>query len=121
MNQLNQHEMTVAGTANIDRPAQDILNVDCWEKVYDYLSFEDIYNMGQTCKRLHRIAGLYVQQYFPAVCGEIKTYDTSTIQNGFNEYISELHIRGLPGAMEFNYYLDHYSFLSIKKLTLIQI
>ncbi|XP_031635386.1 uncharacterized protein LOC116348505 isoform X2 [Contarinia nasturtii] len=33
------------------------LNIDCFEEVFDYLSLKDFTAMGQTCKRMQRIAG----------------------------------------------------------------
>lgn len=41
------------------------LNDDCWEHVYDYLSFEDVLAMGQTCNRMNQMSGYYVREYYP--------------------------------------------------------
>lgn len=60
MNQLNQHEIVVG-----ERAGQDMLNVVCWEKVLDYLSFEDIRRISRTCKRLQQIGRVYIEDNLP--------------------------------------------------------
>lgn len=37
------------------------LNVDCLNKIFDYLSFEDVHSIGETCKPMLQIAGEYFQ------------------------------------------------------------
>lgn len=41
------------------------LNVDCFEKVFDYLSKEDLHTFGLTCKRMSRMVGHYFRQEMP--------------------------------------------------------
>lgn len=38
---------------------------DCWEHIFDLLSLKDIFAMGETCIRMHRMAGYYLREYFP--------------------------------------------------------
>lgn len=40
------------------------VNVDCWEKVFDYLSLEDILAMSATCLRMRQIGGHYFRENF---------------------------------------------------------
>lgn len=40
------------------------VNVDCWEKVFDYLSLQDILNMSATCLRMRQIGGHYFRENF---------------------------------------------------------
>lgn len=40
------------------------LNVNCWEKVFDYPSLRDILSMSQTCKRMQLIGGHYYRDNF---------------------------------------------------------
>ncbi|XP_031640983.1 uncharacterized protein LOC116352482 [Contarinia nasturtii] len=42
------------------------LNIDCFEEVFDYLSLSDLTAMGQTCKRMERIAGHCFQLSYKA-------------------------------------------------------
>lgn len=37
------------------------LNVDCLNKIFDYLSLQDVHSIGQTCKPIQQIAGDYFQ------------------------------------------------------------
>lgn len=41
------------------------LNADCYEHIFDYLSLKDILRLGETCKRMHQMAGYYFREYFP--------------------------------------------------------
>lgn len=43
------------------------VNVDCWEKIFDYVSLREIIAMGQTCKRMRRVAGYYFHRNFAYV------------------------------------------------------
>lgn len=53
------------GNAITVQPTQFLkLNVDCWENIFDYLSFHDIISMSKTCKRMQQIAGHYYQDTF---------------------------------------------------------
>lgn len=40
-----------------DQPPYLKLLVDCWEHVIDFLSFEDLLAMGQTCKAMNHLTG----------------------------------------------------------------
>lgn len=42
------------------------LTIDCFDEIFEYLSLDDLYSVGQTCKRLQKIAGVYFKQNFPA-------------------------------------------------------
>lgn len=41
------------------------LNDDCFEEIFGYLSINDLYSFGQTCRRINRIAGMYFQRNYP--------------------------------------------------------
>lgn len=119
-----QHENMNADAVIDDRPVQEILNVDCWQKIFDYISFDELYNMSQTCKRLRQIGGRYFQENFPilygsfkgdgqGICFRIWESDDHVPQNGLNEFIQKVVIRG-----ELKRYLRIESFRSIRELTL---
>lgn len=42
------------------------LDIDCFEESFDYLPFKDLVNVGETCKRLQRVAGYCYQQNYSA-------------------------------------------------------
>lgn len=43
------------------------VNVDCWEKIFDFLSLADILSMSQTCLRMRQIGGHYFRQNFHGI------------------------------------------------------
>lgn len=60
---------TVAtATVNINLPNQPPhsmkVNVDCWEKISDYLSLADILAIMQTCVRMHEMVNYYCRLNF---------------------------------------------------------
>lgn len=73
------------------------LIADCWEHVFDYLSFKDILQMGQTCKRMNRMAGYYIREYYPQlefVAKEGEVYGEKVrLQPDFYPFISRLSIQ----------------------------
>lgn len=42
------------------------LTIDCFDEIFEYLSLADVYSVGQTCKRLQKVAGTYYKHNFPA-------------------------------------------------------
>lgn len=46
------------------------LNDDCWEKIFDYMSFDEFSAISQTCKRIHQISEYYFHKHFGGI-GEI--------------------------------------------------
>lgn len=72
-------------SVNKEKQLPDIfkLTVDCFEEVFDYLSLKDLAAIGQTCKRMQRIAGHCFQQNFGAA---IVTFD------GGNFYLDRVRI-----------------------------
>lgn len=41
------------------------LNIDCFAKIFDYLSLFELINVAQTCKLLHKVAGYVFQLHYP--------------------------------------------------------
>lgn len=41
-----------------------MLNVDCFEEIFDYISLPDLWSFGQTCKEMQRIAGEYFKRNY---------------------------------------------------------
>lgn len=136
MNQSNQHELIVAGSAAVTGPDTTIdsqanksppylkLNADCWEHVFDYLSFKDICMMGQSCKRMNQMAGYYVREYYPElehklVKGEIQfaSQIDIVVPADFYQYISKLQIHH---STALNWFSNFKTFDSLKTLIIGQ-
>lgn len=84
------------------------LIADCWEHIFDYLSLKDIIITGQTCKRMHQMAGYYVRRFLPdhqfyLIDNKIHTngYSSSLqLEPDFYQYIRKLRInKSLNGFM----------------------
>lgn len=70
-----------------DQPPYLKLIVDCWERIMDFLSFEDLLAMGQTCKAMNLLTGCYVRENF---C------DFYVIQNETINYFGSSHVIHVP-------------------------
>lgn len=46
-------------------PAYLKLIYDCWEHIFDYLSVNDILQIGSTCKHMEHASDQYLQQHCP--------------------------------------------------------
>lgn len=77
------------------------LNVDCFEEIFDLLSFEDLHEFGKTCKTIQKLAGDYFNRNFKAaekfsdIDGIYTVYSNEngvlnkrTQSSGFNNYIN---------------------------------
>ena len=40
------------------------LNAICCDDLFEWLSLEDLHSLGQTCKRMQRLTGIYFQENF---------------------------------------------------------
>lgn len=96
------------------------VNVDCWEKIFDYLSLRDILSMSKTCRRMHQIGGYYFRQNFPEVqCKWIGNrgiyigYPNSVIRNDLCPFITKLSVYDYLEDR-----LDAETYYSLKTLTL---
>lgn len=67
---LSKHENKVINDGipyygGVNQPRHFLkVNVDSWEKIFDYLSFRDMLAMSQTCQRVRQIGGYYFRQNF---------------------------------------------------------
>lgn len=59
-NELQQPEAAATTTAS----AIFMLNIDCFDMIFDYLSLHDIHQFGQTCKTMNIFAGEYFERNF---------------------------------------------------------
>lgn len=65
LNELDENEIAVALDVQYQQ-SSDIfkLNAICCDDLFEWLSIKDLYSLGQTCKRMHRLTGLYFQENF---------------------------------------------------------
>lgn len=90
-NQL-QNAMVLGQQSNICK-----LNVDCFEELFDWLSLEDLHSVGQTCKRLHQIAGYIFRETYPGAYVECKNggiFIGDVSVNGFCEFVENVSLCG---------------------------
>lgn len=64
------------------------VNVDCWEKIFDYLSLSDIISMSSTCLRMQKIGGRYFRENFHGY--ECNLKESSLHSDTFNDDRIEL-------------------------------
>lgn len=65
-------------------PAIFKLHAICCDDWFEWLSFEDLHSLGQTCKRMHRLIGLYFQNNFSKTfsCKKQHIYEINEIYEG---------------------------------------
>lgn len=83
--EINPNEIDVVNVQNQDSlPPILKLNAICCDDLFDWLSLEDLHSLGQTCKRMHRLTGLYFQENFK----ETLIYENQDIYHT-NNYLSK--------------------------------
>lgn len=101
------------------------LIVDCWEHIFDLLPLKDIFAMGETCIRMHRMAGYYLREYFPELRFNLIGKDVQVayphkfqLRADFFPYISKLCIlkRSELGCL-----LSRETFSSLKTLIFMSV
>lgn len=77
-----------------------LLNIDCFEELFDYLSLKELHRLAQTCRRMQRIVGVYFKANFSALDLRCKHdgFYLDCCRNGckvrgVDEYIQKLSIR----------------------------
>lgn len=97
-------DQQVAGPSNVIQTADVFkLNVDCLDKIFDYLSLKDLHSIGGTCKAMQQVAGEYFKLNFPAApkytekdgiyteYSDMNGVTNQRIQtSGFNQFINYL-------------------------------
>lgn len=74
--EIETNSATTNENSRLTRPSNEQsssifkLNDDCWEKIFDYMSFEEFSAISQTCKRIHQISEFYFHKHFGEI-GEI--------------------------------------------------
>lgn len=90
-----------AGTNSKETAPILMLNTDCCDEIFKYLTLKDLNSFAQTCRALQRVTGLYAKQ-FPALqsnyisSDKIYTFDADDVLTetlGFIQYINRIEIR----------------------------
>lgn len=108
------------GAAN--QPSQFAkIDVNCWAKVFDYLSMRDIISMSETCQRMHQIGGLYFRKTFHGVMGDFSGsgpyIDSYALERqDFLHYVDTVQINGEMEDLQKFPYMDLCSSLTTLQL-----
>lgn len=79
-----------AALPNIEQTADMLkLDIDCCEEAFDYLPLEDLINVGKTCKRLKKVIGFILHQYYPGLHANSK-HDRIYVYSGVNLNMNHL-------------------------------
>lgn len=110
MNQSDENQDIVAVTSDAsaavaskessdDRPPYLKLIADCWFHIFDYLSFEDIHTMSETCKVMHKLAGCYFNEFYPKLPHMLDGSEISAaygsvfnLRPDFYQYVGKLEV-----------------------------
>lgn len=63
----NQHDDNVAaGPPNVESPQIFKLSIECFNKIFEYCDLRSLHLFSQTCRRMHKLAGLYFEANYGA-------------------------------------------------------
>lgn len=127
MNQSSRDEIgagnAVVAAVSPDRqentPPYLKLIADCWEHIFEYLRFEDMGSLGETCKRMHRMVTYYLRENFPEFQFTLNGKEVHledyyfSFPVEFSQFVSTLCFS--PDG-DLNYLLDAEIFSSLKTL-----
>lgn len=82
------------------------LNVDCLDKMFDYLSMKDLHSFGQTCKAMRQVAGEYFKLNFTAAEKFFEENGIFTVYSNHEGVINER--TQTAGFKEFIQFMSHY-------------
>lgn len=86
------------GSKNSPTPPYLKMIADCWEHIYDKLSFRDILVMGQTCRRMNQMSGYYMREYYSELeyklVGKEINFEEVDLIPEYYPYITRLYIDG---------------------------
>lgn len=98
-------ELNVAGPSSVESSPEIFkLTTDCCDEIFDYLSLNDLYSFGQTCRTMQKIAGEYFKQNYSAtakynghggiytICldNNVDVINGNNQTSGFNRYITNI-------------------------------
>lgn len=70
------------------------LNIDCFETLFDYLTIDQLIAIGETCKRLRRIAGHCYRENYPFTPIYVPSIsdDASEMRKSFSQFSQNIRI-----------------------------
>ncbi|XP_031635966.1 uncharacterized protein LOC116348903 [Contarinia nasturtii] len=98
------------------------LNGDCFEAVAEWLCLADLHALGQTCKRLQKVAGYIFKETYPAAriqCQRDGIYFGDIQVNGFCDYIHNMAIK--TDDLNCFRFVDSNNFTLIKRIQINKI
>ncbi|XP_055305879.1 uncharacterized protein LOC129570339 [Sitodiplosis mosellana] len=90
-------------------PAIFKLNAICCDDLFEWLEIEDLHSLGQTCKRMHRLTGLYFRESFKQT---LRCIDQTILHdrmnlNGFIQYVQSIQLSYRNREEDFQYIADN--------------
>ncbi|XP_055326436.1 uncharacterized protein LOC129580230, partial [Sitodiplosis mosellana] len=74
-------------------PAIFKLNAICCDDLFEWLSLKDLHSLGQTCKRMQRLTGVYFQENYKETrlfCENRNIYHNKIMMNEFFPYVQKI-------------------------------
>lgn len=100
----DQSQYSKAHIHNKQRAPIFKLNVDCLNKIFDYLSLRDVHSIGETCKPIQQAAGEYFQaNYITAAYVRYKRLINSAFipfDGFFNKFVQNIHFECVPTRLK---------------------
>lgn len=91
--------------SKVDYPKIFILNIDCFDEIFDYLPAEALLSLGQTCRIMNQVIGGYVKESYSSAV-KLETSDIvhrlssinrteSAESSCFNQFIRYISLKGV--------------------------
>lgn len=113
-------EAEMAAASNDQQTAEILrLDVDCCGETFDYLSFDDLISVGQTCKQMHQIVGHILQQSYRGTQLVWKSTGENVPINHFKQFIEKIQIEGTDTLDDFHHVQS--KFHQLKRIDLIDL
>lgn len=98
------------------------LNDKCLQRVFDWLSLEELHLLSQTCQRLHKVAGKNFKKNYPSaliIADMSGIYVGGVRVNGFVEFTETISIFKIEDLVSLPY--DLKGFTSLKQINLVRV
>lgn len=105
MSDLQQNKSDAEGQNSDAVPSIFKLNVDCLDKIFDYLSVGDLQSFGQTCKTMQQVTGAYFKINYVAAP---KFCENDGIYTEYHGHDGATQRANTSAFNEFITYMSHY-------------
>lgn len=113
-NKFDVNEMAVAAPVHVQNeeptPAIFKLNAICCDDLFEWLSLKDLHSLGQTCKRMQRLTGVYFQENFtehPTCERETLFYYETTRIPKFITFVRSVNFFETDDDCDFQYFASN--------------